>query len=208
MSGAEKPRAPEWVRQAVDFGALAAFLVTFGVLRLRGVDSSEAMLTATWVLMGGSAIALTVGWLIERRLALMPAVTGGFALVFGALTVIFQDPSLIKIKISVQNAIFAIALIGGVLMGKNPGKAVLGSAIQMSDAAWRILTLRYGGYFATVAVANEIIWRTQTDDVWIMFRGVLWIAALVFAGSQVPFMMKHMQVPDADRTPEPPDTGL
>lgn len=210
MSETPETKRPAWIRSAVDFGALVAFMAAFGILRLRGVTGQEAIIQATWVLMGASAVALLAGWLLEKRLAWLPAIAGGFALVFGALTVFFHDPSIIKIKLTVQNGVLAIVLLGSLLAGKNIGKALLGSAVVMPDEAWRTLTLRYGLYFAACAIANEVVWRTQSDDFWVLtFRPALWITALVFAVANVPFMMKHMKDPDTkDALQEPPDTGM
>lgn len=198
---------PRWIRSAVDFGALAAFIATFAVLRLRGVDGEEAMISATWVLMGASALALLVGWLVERRLAWLPAIAGGFALVFGGLTVIFHDSSFMKLKLTVQNGLLAAVLLGSVALGKNIGKTILGAAIAMPDAAWRSLTLRYGLFFAAVAVVNEFVWRTQSNDAWVAFRGGLQIAAIVFAAANIPFILKHASDPEA-APPESPDPGM
>ena len=60
-----------------------------------------------------------------------------------------------------------------------------------------------------VAIVNEIVWRTQTDDVWVAFRGGLWIASAAFGIWQVFFIMKHM-IKDEDQAVEPasPDPGL
>ena len=33
----------------------------------------------------------------------------------------------------------------------------MGEAMQLPDAAWRTLTLRYGAYFASAAILNEIV---------------------------------------------------
>ena len=54
---------------------------------------------------------------------------------------------------------------------------------------------------------NEVVWRTQSDDAWVSFRGVLWIASAVFGVWQVFFIMKHM-VKDDEAAPVSPDTGL
>jgi len=208
MSDATQKRSG-WVRQAVDFGALVAFAGTFAFLRVvRKLEGDEALVQATWVLMGASAVALVVGWLVEKRLAWMPALTGGAALVFGGLTVLFHDPSIIKMKVTVLNAVFAAVLFGSLALGRNPAKALLGESIDMPDQAWRVLTIRYGLFFVACAVANEVIWRTQSNDVWMWFKGGLFAASLVFAVANVPFMMKHMRDKDGPAMPEPPDTGL
>lgn len=188
-----------WVRIAVDYGAPVAFAAVFFTTR-------DFML-ATGVLVGASALALVLGYIAERRIAPLPLIAGALALVFGALTLIFNDPSFVKIKVSVVNALFAAGLIGGVLAGKNPLKMLLGDSLALPDPAWRTLTIRYGLYFVAVALANEVVWRTQPDDTWVAFRIALLPAALLFSLTQAPFLMKHLKQPQ-DATPEPPDAGF
>jgi len=200
-------KAPTWIRQVVDFGALAAFAAVFVFFRVRGLPGSEALVHATWGLVAGSVVAVVVGLMVEKRLALMPLLVGGFALVFGVLTLVFQDDLFVKLKVTVLNACLAVALLGGLWLKKQPLKALLGSVIPVNDAAWRVLTLRYGLYFGAVAVVNELVrsealvgWAatqmgmTGVDpaDVWVSFRGVLWIASSVFGLSNIPLIMKNL----------------
>lgn len=191
-----------WVRSAVDYGAPIAFAVTF-------YGFGRNLILATGVLVVVSVIALIVGYVVERRLAPLPAIAGGFAVVFGGLTLVFHDASFVKMKITFQNAAFAAALLGGLALRRNPLKALLGESLKMADGAWRQLTLRYGLYFVAVAVANEVIRLTQSDAFWVNFRTALLPLALVFSLSQTPFMMKHLQKPEeGDTAPEPPDPGV
>ena len=201
-------KRPQWIRQAVDFGALVAFMAAYAINRFaRGLEGQEALLQATWVLIGASAIALVVGYIVERRLAPLPLLTGGFALIFGVLTIVFHDPNLLKIKLSIQNGLLAVVLLGSLPLGRYPFKYLLGDAIKITDRGWRGLTLRYGLYFAAVCIVNEVIWRTQSDDTWVAFRGGLWIASAAFGIWQVFFIMKHL-IKDEDAEPISPDTGL
>lgn len=196
------------IRQAVDFGALLAFMAAYAVNRfVRGLDGQEALVQATWVLVGASALALLAGWLLEKRLAPLPLLAGGFALIFGVLTLVFNDPVMLKIKLTIQNALLATVLLGSLPLGKYPFKYLLGEAIRITDEGWRGLTLRYGLYFAAVAIVNEVVWRTQSDDAWVAFRGGLWIASAAFGIWQVFFIMKHM-VKDDEPEPVNPDPGL
>ena len=218
-------RKESGLRQAVDFGGLLAFGLAFLVLRLRGMDGDEALVHATWALVAGSAIAVVVGLVVEKRLALMPLLVGGFALVFGLLTLLTGDGLWVKVKVSVLNASLAVALLGGLLMGKQPLRALLGSVIPINDRAWRILTFRYGLYFLAVAIVNEAVrsealvgWaaaqmgRNDIDpaDVWVSFRGVLWIASSAFGLSQVPLIMRNLTATDKPvdpMAPAEPDTA-
>ena len=197
------------IRQAVDFGALVAFMVAYAVNRfVRDLDGNEALVQATWVLVGASLIALIVGWIAEKRLAPLPLLTGGFALVFGTLTLFFNDPTLLKLKLTIQNGLLAVVLLGSLPLRRYPFKYLLGEAIRITDAGWRGLTLRYGLYFAAVAIVNEIIWRTQSDDAWVAFRGGLWVASAAFGVWQVFFIMKHLIKDEEPAEPVSPDTGL
>jgi intracellular septation protein len=197
------------IRQAVDFGALVAFMVAYAVNRfVRDLDGDDALVQATWVLVGASLVALIVGWIAEKRLAPLPLLTGGFALVFGTLTLFFNDPTLLKLKLTIQNGLLAVVLLGSLPLRRYPFKYLLGEAIRITDAGWRGLTLRYGLYFAAVAIVNEVIWRTQSDDAWVAFRGGLWVASAAFGIWQVFFIMKHMVKDDEPAEPVSPDTGL
>lgn len=207
----ETARASSNLRQAVDFGALLAFMAAYAVNRfVRGLEGQEALVQATWVLVAASAVALIVGWVLERRLAPLPLLTGGFALLFGGLTLVFHDPSLLKIKVTIQNGLLAAVLLGSLPFGRYPFRYLLESAFNLTETGWRGLTLRYGLYFAAVAIVNEIIWRTQSDDVWVAFRGGLWLIAAAFGVWQVFYIMKHLakDTPTDEPAPTSPDPGL
>lgn len=197
------------IRQAVDFGALVAFLGAYVVYRfVLGLEGQEAIVQATWVLVGASALALIIGYVVERRLAPLPMITGGFALVFGVLTLIFHDPDLLKFKLTLQNGLLGVVLLGSLPLKRYPFKYLLGEAIRITDVGWRGLTLRYGLYFSTVAVVNEVVWRTQSADTWVAFRGGLWLVSAAFGVWQVFFIMKHLIQEDDPAEPVSPDTGL
>ena len=215
----ERASPPTWVRQAVDFGALIAFAGAFLFYRLNGLAGDEALVQATWFLVAGAAVAVAVGLVVERRLALMPLIVGGFALVFGLLTLLTQDDLWVKLKVTILNLSLSILLLGGLKMGKQPLKALLGSVIPINDRAWKILTLRYGLFFAAVALVNEAVrsealvgWATgllgyediDPADVWVSFRGVLWIASSVFGLSNMPLIFRNLQPEAGDEAVIPP----
>lgn len=180
----------------VDYGGLAVFAVGFLLTR--------DLIAATWWLVAGSAVAIAVGFAVERRVAPMPLLAGGAALLFGALTLVFHDVAFIKAKPTIVNLIFAVLLMGGVLLGKNPLKMLLGESLRLPDGAWRSLSFRYAAFFVAMALLNLFVWKTQSDAIWVAFRfpGLL-VLAVAFSLTQVPFMMKHMK--DAEVPPPPID---
>lgn len=214
IAGLRPARQNGLIRAIVDYGGPAAFVIAF-FFRLRfvaagpigwslavGGDAPRDLTAATWWLVGGSALALLIGLIAERRIAPMPLIAGGFALVFGGLTLFFHDPRFVKIKPTATNLCFAAALLGGLAMGKNPLKALLGESLPLPDEAWKKLTLRYALFFLSMAGLNEWVWRTQSDAHWVLFRMPgLWILAVLFSLSQVPMMMKYLHTHQPPPTP-------
>lgn len=197
----EAPQTPkpaaQWVRWFVDYSALAAFLIAFFV-------SGKNMQAATWALVAASAVSLAVGYAVERRLAPVPLVAGGAALVFGGLALVFHDPRLLKIKPTVMNTLFAVLLLGGLALKKNPLRLILSDAFDLPEATWRRLTINYALFFLSLAALNEIIWRTQADATWVLFRFPgLMILTFAFSLAHAPLLMKHLKT---DQTPPPPPT--
>ncbi len=197
---AEEPlKRSHVVRAVVDYGGLAAFVGAFLVYWLiLKTPTSAALLKSTRWLVGGSGAALAVGLVLERRLAPLPLFAGVIALVFGGLTLVYHDTRFIKIKPTVTNAIFAGVTLGGAALGKNPLKALFSGALNLSPDGWRRLNIHYGLFFLFMAVLNEIVWRTQPDNVWVLFKFPgMEILILLFAASQVPMMMKDMKAVEA-----------
>lgn len=195
------PTARKWVRGIVDYGGVVAFFLGFFYFKSTGVPQQQALMQATWVLVPASAVALAIGFIFERRIAPLPLISGLFALVFGGLTLIFHDVRFIKMKPTVTNASFGLALLVSLLAKKNALKLVMGEAIRMPEEGWRKLAINYVIFFFAVAVLNEVVWRTQPDDIWVMFRfpGIQ-IVTLLFTFSQVPLIMKYAKAYEAPPT--------
>jgi intracellular septation protein len=185
----------------VDYAALLAFV---GAILI-----THDFQRATWVLIVVSITALGVGWLVERRLAPIPLLTGGAALVFGTLTLVFHDKSFVKMKMTFVDGALAAALLWGYLSKRNPLKSLMGANLVLPDEAWRTLTIRYALFFIACAIANEAVWRTQSDARWGLFRIAAMGAALVFSIAQTPYLMKHLVTPSEEPPVlEPPDAGF
>jgi intracellular septation protein len=181
-------KTAKWVQPVVDYTGLGFFVI--GYLLHRN------LLDAAWGLAIGSVIGLLVGLVMQRKLALMPLVTGVLAVFFAGLTLYFHNSFFLKIKLTVVDSIFAVILLGGVAIGKRPLKAVIGAAVHMSDPAWRTLNIRYGLYCVFLAVANAIValWPGIPDAWWVAFRfpGVP-ILTVLFSLAQAPFFMREMK---------------
>ena len=163
---------------------------------------------ATWVLIALSVIALLLGLALERRIAPIPAFSCAMALVFGGLSLALHRADLLQMKMSIVDGSLGAALFGGLALKRNPLKLLLGSAMKLPEGAWRVLTIRYALFFWASAIANEIIRRTQTAEVWATFRVVAIVAAVLFGAAQFPLLKKYWVDGEPTPTPEPPEPGF
>jgi intracellular septation protein len=147
---------------------------------------------ATGIFMAATAIALAVSRLTTGKFAIMPLVSAGFVAVFGALTLWLHDDLFIKIKVTLINALFGVALLAGLYWNQIFLKVAMGEAVRMTDEGWRGLTIRWAVFFLAIAVLNEIVWRSVSTDAWVNFKLALLPITLVFALAQAPMMTKHM----------------
>jgi intracellular septation protein len=183
--------APPWLKPAVDYGPLAVFFAGYLTLGL---------MAATAALIVASLIALALAWVLERRVPLVPLITAAVVAVFGGLTLWLQDETFIKMKPTIVQALFALVLLGGLALRRPLLKLLLAPMMPpMSDRAWRQFTLRYGLFFVAMAVLNELVWRTQSTDVWVTFK-VFGLPALTFLFilSQIPFVGRATRLAQAE----------
>lgn len=174
----------------VDFGPIAIFVLIYNVLRRNNPDGAIYIAAAVFTV--AAIIALGYSRIKLGKFSGMLIFTTLIIIVTVALAFFFQDPRFIYMKPTVINAVFGLVAIGGVMMGKNVIKLMIGEAFELPAKAWNTLAIRWGLFFFAMAALNELVWRTQTEAFWANFKllGFLPIT-LIFGMSQVPFLMKH-----------------
>jgi len=167
----------------IDIGPLAVFFIFY---------TRSGLQASILPLMIATVIAVLFSYILEKKIPIMPTVGAGIVLIFGGLTIYFDNEVFIKMKPTIINLIFAIILYGGMLVKKPLLKILLGAALRLEEEGWRILTYRWIGFFIALAVLNEIVWRTQTTDIWVNFKvfGILPIT-FIFTMTQLPLIKKH-----------------
>jgi intracellular septation protein len=157
------------------------------------------IIAATALFMVAMLASLFITFILTRHLPIMPLVTSVVVLIFGGLTLYFNDATFIKLKPTIVNTLFGLVLLGGLAFGKALLPVVLDSVLHLDDTGWRKLTLRWGMFFLVLAGLNEFVWRTQSDDFWVNFKvwGTMPITIL-FAISQTPLILKHQIDPKTD----------
>lgn len=201
-----------WLKLGVEMGPLILFFFANShpklfeplvgkVLPPQLLEGANAGLyTATVVLMASVVVALVVSFTATRKLPIAPLVTAALAVIFGALTLYLQDTTFIKMKPTVLYGVFAIALLGGLALNKLLLPIIFNQALVLTERGWRVLTLRWGAFFIAIAILNEIVWRTQSNDVWVAFKfpGIM-ILLLVFIVAQTSFIMRHQLEAERER---------
>ena len=147
--------------QFVDYGPPVIFFVAYYMTNL---------FIATASIMVTTILALILSYVAERRIPIIPLITAGIVGIFGSLTLWLNDEAFIKMKPTIIQIIFGLVLFGGQLMNRLLLKSLMGSAWQITDEGWRILTLRFSFFFFLSATLNEVIWRTQSTDFWVNFK--------------------------------------
>jgi len=179
------------LKLALDIGPLVIFFVG---------NAKFDIYWATGAFMVAIVLSLSITWMLERRLPILPLVTGVFVLVFGGLTIYLHDDLFIKLKPTIVNTLFAAILFGGLYWGKSFLKSLMGSMFSMTDQGWRILTFRWALFFIVLAILNEVVWRNTTTDNWVSFKvfGIMPLT-LVFSIMQLPTMNRH-RLPEDEGT--------
>jgi intracellular septation protein len=171
------------LKLAVEVGPLVVFFI---------VNSRAGIFWGTGVFMVATIAALIASRFMFGRIPVMPLVSGACVVVFGGLTLWLQDDHFIKIKPTIVNALFAVALFGGLLAGHSLLKVVFGEVFRLNEDGWRKLTLRWACFFTVLAVLNEVVWRTVSTDTWVSFKVfAIMPLTMIFALSQIGLLRAH-----------------
>ena len=172
-----------------DIGPLVIFFLFY-------YNNDKNLKIAIPPLIVATIIAVLIIWILEKKIPIMPTVGAGIVLVFGGLTIYFDNEVFFKMKPTIINLLFAAILYGGIMIKKPLLKILLGAALKLKEEGWRILTLRWIGFFIALAILNEIVWRTQSTDVWVNFK-VFGILPITFLCTMIQFpLIKKFQVED------------
>jgi len=172
------------IKLLIDIGPLAIFFIFY---------SRSDLKSAIIPFMIATIIAVLFSYIIEKKIPIMPTVGAFIILLFGGLTIYFNNEIFFKMKPTIINLVFALILYGGVILNKPLLKYLLGSALKLKDEGWKILTQRWISFFIALAILNEIVWRTQSTDLWVNFKvfGILPITFL-FTMMQFPLIKKYL----------------
>jgi|TARA_B110000014_G_C19790213_1_gene410633 intracellular septation protein len=175
-----------FVKFATDFGPLMVFFFFY-------YNNNKDLKVAIPPFIIATLLALTIVWLIEKKIPMVPLIGGILITLFGGLTIYFNNPVFLYIKPTIINILFALALLLGKYFTDEPLlKKMMGKSIFLTDEGWNLLSKRWILFFFVLALVNELVWRTQSEEFWVNFKvwGMLPIT-FIFTAFQIPLINKH-----------------
>ena len=169
-----------------DIGPLVIFFLFY-------YNNDKNLKIAIPPLIVATIVSILIVWILEKKIPMIPLLSGILITLFGGLTIYFDNPIFIYMKPTIINTLFGLALLFGKYFTSEPIlKKILGKSIPLSDEGWQILNNRWMYFFFLLAILNEIVWRTQSEEFWVNFKvwGMLPIT-FVFTAFQIGLINKH-----------------
>ena len=193
------------LKQVLELGPTVVFFLVYMRIKdetynLGGTDYS-GFIVAALILVPLLLVAILTLWLLTGSISRMQIFVAVMVVVFGGLTAWFNDERFFKMKTTIVYGVFAVILGAGLMRGKSLLQWVMAEALPMKPEGWMILTRRLALMFAALAVANEVIWRTQSTELWVKLETFAMPAAL-FLFLMLQFMaLQRFMIEDPENEP-------
>lgn len=185
------------LKQVLELGPTLAFFLIY--LRIKddsfsiGGNLYSGFIVAALVFVPILLVAIGILWALSRTISRMQLFTAFMVIFFGGLTAWFNDERFFKMKTTIVYGCMAGMLGFGLLRGRSYLEWVMGGLLPMTQTGWMILTRRLVLMFVALATANEVIWRTQSTDLWVKLETfAMPVALFVFLWVQVIALQKHL----------------
>ena len=197
-----------WLKMALDLGPVVVFFIAF--VRLKnatftyGGTEYHGFILATAIFVPLMVVSTLILWRLTGRLSPMQIVTLVLVVVFGGLSVWLNDERFFKMKPTMIYLFFAGVLGWGLMRGKSYLALAIDEVMPLAHEGWILLTKRLALFFLGLAVANEAIWRTMSDQAWVNFKtfGVMPAIFLFFVAQGGLFKRYGIEEPDKGQAPD------
>jgi intracellular septation protein len=155
-------------------------------------NAYDGIIFATKIFVIATVASLIISYFYFKKISTTLILTTCLVLVFGSLTIFFDDPIFIKLKPTIVYMLFSFFLFFGLIVKKNFLKIYLSSLIKINDEGWKKLSIRWGIFFIMMAILNEIIWRNFSTDFWVSFKVFGFIPlTIIFTITQQNLIKRH-----------------
>ena len=175
-----------FIKFVTEFGPLFIFFIVY-------YREDKNLLAAIPPLIIATLISVVVIYIMEKKVPYVPLVGAILIATFGGLTIFFDNPIFLYLKPTIINFLFAIILFSGkIIFNNNLLRIFFKGSIHLEEIGWDKLLYRWIFFFIFLALLNEAVWRTQTEEIWVNFKvwGILPIT-FIFTAFQVPLIQKY-----------------
>lgn len=189
------------LKQVLELGPTLVFFLIYlrikdDVFTIAGTEYS-GFIVATLVFVPILFVSMGILWQLTGKLSRMQVFTAFMVIFFGGLTAWFNDERFFKMKTSIVYGCFAAILGFGLLRGRSYLRYIMEDFLPMQQEGWMILTHRLTFMFLGLAATNELIWRTQSTDLWVKLETFAFPAVLfLFLWLQIVALQKYLIEPD------------
>jgi intracellular septation protein len=146
---------------------------------------------ATGVLIVSTIIAIVVGWYFEKRVPILPLISGTFVIVSGFITISNENPDALIFADSLYYFLMGLTIAFGLLYKKNILKLIFERTFAMTDEGWSVLAHRWIVIFILTGIANEVARFMFTPEVWVNFKLLKVVAITIFGLYQFKLSKKY-----------------
>lgn len=162
------------LKTGLELGPIVAFFVAYLWLKddtfTIGGTAYDGFIVVTAGFIPVFLAAMAVLWWLTGRLSKMQIMTAVLIIVFGGLSVWFNDPRFFKMKPTMIYLLFGGVLGVGLLRGESWLEYVMEGVMPLTHRGWMLLTRRLMIFFFALAVINELVWRTMSEEAWVYFK--------------------------------------
>ena len=151
------------------------------------------IMDATKFMVIASIISIAITYAIDKTVNKVNLISTALLLVSGSLTIFSGNSMFIKMKPTILYILFSLTFLITKYKGKPATKFILGASFKFEDEdAWLKLNDRFMVFFLLMAISNEFIWRSFTEETWVNFKVFAILPlTLAFTLSQIPFIIKN-----------------
>ncbi len=184
------------LKLALEIGPVILFFVTYTKIKDRQFDlfgqTYEGFIIATAAFIPILLISTGLVWYLTGKLSKMQLMTAILVVVFGGMSIWFNDDRFFKMKPTIIYLLFGGVLGFGVMRGKSYLRSVMEDMMPLQQEGWMKLTKRLALFFLALAVTNEFVWRMMSTDAWVNFKTFgLTAAVFVFFMAQGRLFAKY-----------------
>ncbi len=194
------------IKSTLEFGPVIVFFAAYVLFDRYGISLNfygqnyEGFVLATTIFIPLILFSTFLSWKLTGEVSKLQLFTAILVVVFGGMTILFNDDRFFKMKPTLVYFLFGSILLVGLFRRKSYLQSLMGTMLPMEDEGWMIISRRITGFFFFLAILNEFVWRTFSTEVWVYFKTFgLSVALLMFLASQYPVLSKYGDFDNDDK---------